>query len=277
MSEGDVISKTFVPNTVETIFRQLSTLGIRRGDTVLVHSSLSALGWVCGGAQAVIMAFLKALGEDGTLVMPAHSGDWSDPAEWNNPPVPADWVQIIYDNMPAFDPAITPTRGMGRIAELFRTFPDTIRSNHPQVSFCANGKLAGEILSNHPLTPQLGMNSPLGRLYTLNSWVLLLGVDYNSCTCFHLAETLIDKMPTVRQGTAIVENGYRVWKYFDDFSYSTDDFWLLGKHFEESGGVRMGKIGNACCRLFKIRDAVDFAIPWIREHRFGKHGTWIKS
>lgn len=123
MSEQDIINNTLSLNTIDTMCRDLARLGISEGETLLVHSSLSSLGWVCGGPQAVVSALRKAVGGQGTLVMPAHSGDWSDPAEWEKPPVPKEWLQVIYDNMPAYEPEITPTRGMGRIAELFRTYP----------------------------------------------------------------------------------------------------------------------------------------------------------
>lgn len=174
MREGQIIRLTKQPNTITTLYHGLLRLGVGSGDTVLVHSSLSGLGWVCGGAPAVITALLNALGNTGTLVMPAHSGDWSDPAGWENPPVPEDWIPTIRENMPAFNPSIAPTRGMGRIAELFRTFPGTLRSNHPQVSFCANGKFAEQITAHHPLTPQLGSDSPLGKIYDRGGKVLLL-------------------------------------------------------------------------------------------------------
>lgn len=270
MNEGTIISRTKKPITIDTIYQDLIKLGVNRGDTLLVHSSLSSLGWVCGGAQSVIVALINVLGSDGTLVMPAHSGDWSDPVEWENPPVPKDWIQTIYENMPAFEPSKTPTRGMGCIAELFRTFPNTLRSDHPQVSFTANGKYAKEIVKGHVLTPQFGMKSPLGKMYNLGAKVLLLGVGYDSCTSFHLAESLIKEMPIKRMGTAILEKDKRVWKCFDDYDYNSNDFELIGQKFEENYRVHKGKGGNANCKLFDIKDGVDFAESWLFKYRFFK-------
>lgn len=267
MGEKAIIELTNSPVTVKRMVQDLTSLGIQEGDIVLVHSSLSSLGWVCGGPQAVIQSLLRLIGDMGTLIMPAHSGDWSDPAEWMNPPVPQDWIETIYSELPAFDPATTPTRGMGRIAELFRTFPKTIRSQHPQVSFCANGKHAEQIVSNHELTPQFGMDSPLGKLYILNAKVLLLGVGYDSCTSFHLAEAMKVNMPTKMMGTAMIENGEWIWKWFKDFEYDSEDFPKIGEHLEMYCDVQKGKVGKAECRLFNMKVAVDHARHWLIHNR----------
>src|SRR5512135_1478972 len=106
MGEKEVVEKTPLPGTRESLASDFRRLGLYEGMTLLVHSSLSALGWVCGGPVAVIQALMDVLTEAGTLIMPAHSGDVSDPARWCNPPVPADWIPIIRAAMPAFDPAI---------------------------------------------------------------------------------------------------------------------------------------------------------------------------
>lgn len=270
MNERNIIMETKRPNTVKTLYEDFLNIGVNSSDILLVHSSMSSMGWICGGAQAVITALKEAVGSDGTIVMPAHSGDWSDPSRWENPPVPKEWIEIIYDNMPAFDPKVTPTRGMGRIAELFRTVPTTMRSNHPQLSFSANGKEAAYITQNHQLTPQLGIESPLGKMYKLKTKVLLLGVGYDSCTSFHLAETLINEMPKERLGAAILENGERCWKWFEDFAYDIEGFELIGKEFEEKCSVQVGKVGNADCRLFDMKEAVDFARDWLIKNRFNK-------
>ncbi len=267
MSEADVIKNTENPNTTESLLNDLRTLGVREGDTVLVHSAMSKIGWICGGAVSVIEALLNAVGEDGTISMPAHTGDNSDPAQWENPPVPKDWFKVIYKHTPVFEVDKTPTRGLGRIPETFRTYPNTLRSNHPQVSFCANGKNAGAITETHDLTPEFGTNSPLGHLYDLDAKVLFIGTGFANCTSFHMAETLAGNVPKKRNGTSMLLDGKRQWVWFDDFDYNDDDFEKIGKDFEKEHEVTEGKIGNAPCKLFSIRDGIDFATEWIRQNR----------
>ena len=128
-----------MPATVQSIRDDLSALGITPGMVLLVHSSLSSLGWVCGGPVAVVMALEEALGPGGTLVMPTHSGDLSEPSHWKNPPVPENWWDIIRQTMPPYDASMTPTRGVGVIPECFRSQEGTLRSPHPSDSFGARG------------------------------------------------------------------------------------------------------------------------------------------
>ncbi len=70
------------PVTFDSLCADLRALGVESGMTMIVHSSLTALGWVSGGPQAVVLALQEVLGPQGTLVMPTHSGDFSDPAQW---------------------------------------------------------------------------------------------------------------------------------------------------------------------------------------------------
>jgi aminoglycoside 3-N-acetyltransferase len=147
------------PNTINSLCRDLSDMGLKFGSTVMVHSSLGKVGWTVGGPVSVIRALLEVLGPEGTLVMPAESPGVSDPSSWNDERVRADWHETIREHLPVFDPLTTPTT-MGAIPEAFRTYPGTLRSNHPMVSVCANGSLADEITRDHSMI--IGAESETG-------------------------------------------------------------------------------------------------------------------
>src|SRR5689334_19612096 len=66
MNEGGLVTRA-------SLAADLAALGVRRGDTLLVHASLRSLGWACGGPVAVVLALRDALGPDGTLVVPAQT------------------------------------------------------------------------------------------------------------------------------------------------------------------------------------------------------------
>ncbi len=272
MPEGQVVEKTKTLVTVESLQADFEALGIEKGMVLLVHSSLSAIGWVCGGAVAVIIALQKVLGETGTLVMPTHSTDLSDPSQWENPPVPESWWQTIRETMPAYDPDLTPTRSMGKIAETFRKQKDVLRSAHPQSSFCANGPQASYIVDNHSLAFGMGENSPLARIYDLDGFVLLLGVDHSSNTSIHLAEYRADfaTKRVVQEGAPISQVGLRTWTTFEDIDVDDSDFDRLGEDFQCSDArkvVRRGKVGIANCQLMPQRAVVDFAVDWLEKNR----------
>lgn len=61
MKEGDVVLQSNQPNTLLSLYEEFGKLNLR-GETVLVHSSLSSLGWVCGGPQSVVMALMESIG-----------------------------------------------------------------------------------------------------------------------------------------------------------------------------------------------------------------------
>lgn len=249
--------------TRDTLAAQLRLLGVETGEILLAHTSLSSLGWVNGGAVAVVQGLLDALGPSGTLVVPTQSADLSDPAVWGDPPVPEEWWDRIRATMPDYDPLITPSRGVGVLPETVRTWPGARRSAHPQTSFAALGPRAAEITEGHATDCRLGERSPLAVLEKLAARVLLLGTGYGTCTSFHLAEYRIPS-PRVRVGRPAPGGG---WETVTEVSISSDRFDELGDDFERDRPVVRGKIGAAQVRLFPVADAVAYAERWLPVHR----------
>jgi len=262
MREKTIVEKTKTLLTKDILVRDLKRLGVREGITMIVHSSLSSLGWVCGGAVTVIQALMETVTEEGTIVMPTQTTYNSEPSYWQNPPVPGDWWEPIREHMPTYDPYVSPTRGMGVIVETFRSFPGVIRSAHPSYSFAAWGKDKEKIIFGHSIDYGFGEESPLARIYDVDGYVLLLGVDYDSNTSMHLAESRSSKVKTFMQGAAMIENGNRVWKEFIDIETDADRFLEIGKAFEKNHHVKIGTIGNAISRLMGQRELVDFTKAW---------------
>lgn len=270
MSEEEIIRRTNRPATVASIRADLLALGLAPGMTVLVHSSLSSLGWVSGGEVAVIQGLEQALEPGGTLVMPTHSGDLSDPAEWRHPPVPDVWWETIRETMPAYDPALTPTQCMGAIPEAFRKQRGVLRSAHPQVSFAAWGAHAERVTANHELAYGLGEHSPLARLYELRAYVLLLGVGHGNNTSLHLAEyrATYPGKRFVTSGAPVMVDGCRQWVTFPDLAWDDADFEQIGRDFErDTGLVRRGYVARACALFFPQRELVDYAVTWMEHYR----------
>jgi aminoglycoside 3-N-acetyltransferase len=269
MDEADLIRSTERPATTASLLADLRELGVAAGDVLIVHTSLRSMGWVAGGAAAVVDALLAAVGADGTVTMPAHSGDWSDPSGWANPPVPEDWWVPIVEGRPAFDPYGTPLRQMGAVAENLLLRRATLRSGHPLHSHMAHGPHAAAIVADHPLEDSFGDRSPIGRLYDLDATVLLIGVGHANNTSLHLAESRAawPGKPTVTQrSTVTIEDVSRVvtWHALDP---DADDFDDVGAVLDDSGIVRFGTIGQSTVRIARQRDLVDRAVAWFEAHR----------
>ncbi|MEV7513319.1 AAC(3) family N-acetyltransferase [Streptomyces sp. NPDC089922] len=242
---------------------------------LLVHASLGGTGL---RAEQLRDALTGVLGPQGTLVVPAFTPENSrtsaahlkriegmDEAE----------VRAFLDRMPAFDPASTPSQGMGSLAEAVRTAPGAARSAHPQTSFAALGADAERLCTGHRLTCHLGEESPLGKLCWEGGQVLMINVGFSVCTAFHLAEYRIPK-PPLRMYECVVKvnlpggrSGSRregEWTAYEDVALDDGDFAEIGRAFPDSR-VRRGRIGGASTMLFSLPDAVDHALDWMTENR----------
>jgi aminoglycoside 3-N-acetyltransferase len=222
---------------VRQLVDELKALGVREGGVLLVHTSFRAVGRVEGGPFGLIGALRRALGPNGTLVMPTMtSGDT------------------------VFDPRSTPTEGMGITAELFWRRPGVLRSTHPGGSFAAEGLLAERICQAQPLSPPHGPDSPAGRVHDLGGQVLLLGVTHSENTMLHLAEA-IARVPYVVSHPCVVEvEGVPRTVMVAETDHCCAGFQLADEWLRARGLQREGKVGNADARLSDARDLVKVAV-----------------
>ncbi len=264
--EAATIERTDVPVTFGVIVAALRAAGVQPGGVVIVHSSLSGLGWVVGGAHTAVLALTEAVGPRGTIVMPSMSTNLSEPSRWAAPPVPESWWPTIREEMPAYDVALTPLVAMGAVAECFRHLLGTVRSEHPAVSLMANGPLSQEVLRPHNLRLAFGEGSPLSRLYELDARIVLLGVGHSNNTSLHLAEsrTRWAREHTITFGVPVMVEGERRWMTYDDVDYDNHDFEEAGAAFAAAtGGEVRVPLGAGELISCNVRKIVDFATEWL--------------
>jgi aminoglycoside 3-N-acetyltransferase len=164
---------------IRSLAGDLLRLGVRPGGVLLVHASLRSLGLPAGDpnrAEIAISALLEALGEEGTLLMPALS------------------YGSVSARQPVFDVLRTPSC-VGALPEAFRVRKGTLRSVHPTHSVSGVGPRAAELLAGHERdTTPVGGNSPFARLPGVSGQVLFLGCGMRPNTSMHGIEEHVEPM-----------------------------------------------------------------------------------
>ncbi|MBD8498478.1 aminoglycoside N(3)-acetyltransferase [Paenibacillus arenosi] len=255
--------------TKDRILSDLKKLGVTEGMTVIAHSSLKSIGKVVGGSVSVVLALEEAVGKSGSLVMPTQTEQLCDPTVYGGG-YSEEEVQIIRDGMPIFHPDLTPTSYMGFIPETFRKQNGVHRSAHPHVSFAAWGKHAAYITDIHQLNYALSEQSPLGKIYELDGYILLLGAPTDSNSSLHLAE--YKQQNTFKKeviwDVKIAVDGEEKWTTYQDINNSSDDFSLIFDDFNrDTNYVIEGKVGEATSYLVSMRAMVDYALNWMNNKR----------
>ena len=238
--------------TRDQIAAALRALGLPAGAIVFTHSSMSSIGYVEGGADTIVDAFLDILSPEGTLVVPtftfAHGND---------------------DNR-VFDSARDPSE-MGRLTEVTRTRPGARRSCHLLHSVAALGAHAEEITASHGPSAWAA-DGPFWKLYELDAHILLLGVPYLRCTFFHVVEQLV-QVPyrRWREVEARVQDRDGSQRplltliYSPKPGFAGNDFNKLGALLEERGLVQVGTVGNAVARVFRARAVLEVGLAQYRK------------
>lgn len=234
----------------DDIVSELRRLGVKRGMGLMVHSSLSAFGWVEGGANAVIEALMEATGKEGTILMPSfnHGAAFGEKGQGY------------------YDPKETPTTN-GTIPDTFWRLPDVYRSLNPTHPFAAWGKNAKRYVENHHLTFTMGEDSPLGLLALEDGYQINLGTTHRTTTAKHVAETIkrvrclglrteeyLVKLPNGRMAK------HRTWSWRSKACPLTDSGEFIEREMEKRSLQQKGKIGNATLTFFKLLDL--FEVIW---------------
>ncbi|MEO1723415.1 MAG: AAC(3) family N-acetyltransferase [Pseudomonadota bacterium] len=250
-------------HSLDGIATDVAALGVRHGDTLMVHASLSALGRVEGGAATVVEALIATVGADdpagGTLVMAGFRDSLSVPGRHRSlPDCLHEEARRICPWLPLTE---TPT-SMGAIPEAFRQRPGTRRSPHPCTAYLALGAGAEALCAAHPLPFATGPSSPAGRLYEGETHQLLLGVGFNRLSQLHHAET---RLPHGRRKTRIVALENRTLLAEDAGDDRDVHFPEIGRRFLAAGLGQTGKIGDAEAILMATREIDDFAYAYLAD------------
>ncbi len=216
-------------------------LGVLPGDLVLVHSALTSLGKVQGGAEAVIDALLEVLGPKGTLMMPTLSTG-------------------------VFDHANSPSK-VGLLTEAFRQRPGVLRSFHPSHSVAALGDRAAEMTEGHLDCPTAcGDGTPYAKLMENGGKILLLGVDQDRNTSFHGLEAMarLPYLKTITREYVDPCDGSIKSLEIREYPGPHRNFIGLDQRLRQGGAMRIGKVGRAVCRLIDARAMRDLILPELR-------------
>lgn len=234
--QGTIRSKMY---RKQELTEQLRAMGLHGDETILIHSSMKAIGQVEGGADTVLDAW-SGFFEEGILLLPTHT--------WKN----------VNENNPVYDPEVTPSC-VGLLTNMFMKRQGVVRSLHPTHSMAGLGRgaaeyLSGEELCNTPCTP----GGCYDRLKDCGGRILLVGVGHERNTYIHSVEEVLnvpnrlsDKPMELK--IAMPDGGLRkvyVRRHYNATQpHISEDFVKLNQAFLECGAAKQVKFGDADCLL----------------------------
>ena len=172
------MKKEWVDVTGEEIKAKLKEIGIKAGDSVIVHSAMSQIGFIVGGADTIIDAFLEVLNDKGTLLMPVY---------------PFRGTMIEHMRSDEIFNVVNSPSYMGRLTETFRNRPHCLRSLHPTHSVCALGKKAEWFVSGHENSGSpAGKDSPFDKLVQDKGKIVCFGSPLGHVTSYHVIEDKVE-------------------------------------------------------------------------------------
>mgnify|MGYP000843802928 FL=1 len=255
---NDSIEKGLKPVTKKDLEQKFVDLGIQRGDIVLIHASLSSMGYVIGGPESIYNALKSVVGEEGTIVVPSQTVEISDPVNWHYPPVPVEWHDSIREDLPAYNKKLSFSKSMGSFSNFIGILPQAIRGEHPMYSFTAIGHRAAEIAPNEGFDFPFGEQSPLGKMYALKAKILMIGTNFETNTSLHLAENRLNREVLIERSKITTTDGEE-WIEFKNVDLdSYDDYLEIQKEFMKAHHVGKETLNGAELLLIDMVECVDF-------------------
>jgi aminoglycoside 3-N-acetyltransferase len=266
------------PITRSELSTELKAIGVQAGQVLMLHASLSSLGYVIGGSDSVVPALQDVLGADGTLIAFAS---------WDHAPPDDDsgWSEAVRDaylrDPPAFDVLVSASaRYVGRLPERIRTWPGAVRSDHPEASFVALGGRAKWLTADQPLNHPYGAGSPLAKVVDAQGSILMLGAPLETITMLHHAEELshVPNKRSVHYSAPVRTPTGIEWREVHDIDSSTgafpygpvvgarDSFEVIAEEALAAGIGRRRPIGTSRSVLFPASELVTFAVAWMETH-----------
>lgn len=240
--------------TKQDLLDALRAMHVDPHGTLLVHSSMKAIGEVEGGADTVLDALCEYM-EDGLLVLPTHT-----------------WRQMN-ETYTVFDSRTEPSC-VGLLTNLFMRRDGVHRSLHPTHSVAARGKDAADYTAGEEktLTP-CPRNGCWGKLYDRRAQILFIGCSLKSNTYLHGVEEWVDTpnrlKPTPQDFTVIDKHGdaHTVTQYRHHTSAPVVDpsehYDKMEPLFVSGGAVTYGTFGDARCILGDAVKMADLTVPYL--------------
>jgi aminoglycoside 3-N-acetyltransferase len=228
--------------TQDQIADDIRALGVGDGELLLVHSSLKSLGHVIGGAEAAARALIDAVSPAGTVFVPTFN----------------------FGKFP-WDPKTTDSV-VGAITNAFWRRPEAHRSLQCTHAVAGIGPRAAEIIAGHEKTHPFAVDSPLGKLWKLNAWVLLVGCGHNSSSMIHVAEEAEDApfIHRTRMQTILKPDGSSEQVEVRRPGFS-NGFFKIDQPLRAGGKIIDGKVGLADAMLIRAADIVETARQMLRK------------
>jgi aminoglycoside 3-N-acetyltransferase len=230
-------------------------LGLQDGDSVMLHASLESMGTVDGGAAMVLHRLTRAIGKNGTLLMPTFTSVTRHATAHSDFTLEGCWCEEWESRHIPFIPELQPDKEIGAIAHRLCSWPSSRRSKYPAYSYVAVGNHGDEMVRETDLKDPL---LPARKLLKHNPRVLTVGVGLPTVTAIHLAEEKMLSSKFVKERALAMSSKGQMWVDIRSIGCS-NGFEKLRPVIGPAVDLRQTTIGRAKVESYSMKDLVESA------------------